>query len=56
MQIIEPKVFENINDKVFSINKIWDKLINNKELSGHKSNIDFMHVSTLDFYNNLNIK
>jgi len=56
LQIIEPKVFSNINDKVFSINKIWDKLINNKELSGHKSNIDFMHVSSLDVYNNLNIK
>ena len=33
-----------------------DKLINNNELFGHKSNIDFMHVSTLDIYNNLNIK
>ena len=56
LQIIEPKVFSNINDKVFSINKIWDKLINNKELSGHKSNIDFMHVSTLDIYKKLNVK
>ena len=56
LQIIEPEVFSNISDKVFSINKIWDKLINNNELSGQKSSIDFMHVSTLDIYNNLNIK
>ena len=27
LQIIEPAVFANINEKVFSINKIWDKLI-----------------------------
>ena len=56
LQIIEPEVFSNISDKVFSINKIWDKLINNNELSGQKSSIDFMHISTLDIYNNLNIK
>ena len=53
LQIINPEVFSNIHDKVFSINRIWDKLIENKELYALKSNIDFLHVSTLDIYKNL---
>jgi len=56
LQIIKPEVFSNINEKVFSINKIWDKLIKNNELFGMESNIDFLHISTLDVYKNLNIK
>ena len=56
LQIINPEVFLNIKEKVFSINKIWDKLIENNELFGMESNIDFLHVSTLDIYKNLNIK
>ena len=34
LQIISPEIFKNINTKIFSINKIWDKLIENKELNG----------------------
>ena len=56
LQIINPEVFLNIKEKVFSINKIWDKLIKNNELFGMESNIDFLHVSTLDIYKNLNVK
>ena len=56
LQIINPEIFLNIKEKVFSINKIWDKLIENNELFGMESNIDFLHVSTLDIYKNLNIK
>ena len=53
LQIIEPKVFSNINEKVFSINKIWDQLIASNELYGIESNTDFLHVSTLDIYKGL---
>ena len=53
LQIIEPEVFSNFNDKVFSMNKIWDKLITNNQLYGIESNIDFWHVSTLDTYRSL---
>ena len=54
MQIIKPEVFNGIEtEKVFSINRIWDKLIENNELHGIESNIDFLHVSTLDIYKNL---
>jgi MurNAc alpha-1-phosphate uridylyltransferase len=61
LQIIEPGVFSNINEKVFSINKIWDKLIASNELHAIESNIDFLHVSTLYIYKsllkkNLNVK
>ena len=53
LQIIKPDVFFNLNSKVFSINKIWDKLIIKKELYGLESKTDFLHVSTLDIYKNL---
>ena len=61
LQIIKPEVFYHINEKVFSINRIWDKLIANNELHAFESNIDFLHVSTLDIYKsllkkNLNVK
>ena len=56
LQIMDPKIFLNINNKIFSINLIWNKLIKNKQLFGLESNIDFLHVSTLDIYKKLNIK
>ena len=53
LQIIKPEVFNGLSDEVFSINKIWDMLIETNELHGIESNIDFLHVSTLDIYKNL---
>jgi len=53
LQIIKPKVFTGYDTKVFSINKIWDKLIKKNELYGIESKIDFLHVSTLNIYKNL---
>ena len=53
LQIIKPDVFNNLNYKVFSVNKIWDKLITNKELNGLESKNNFLHVSTLDIYKSL---
>ena len=53
LQIIKPEVFSETDTKIFSINKIWDKLIQSNELYGLASNIDFLHVSTLDIYKNL---
>ena len=52
-QIIKPDVFSNLTEKVFSINRIWDNLIKNNELSGLESKNDFLHVSTLDIYKDL---
>jgi len=56
LQIINPEVFLNIKDQVFSINKIWDKLIQENELYALESKMNFLHVSTLDVYKKLNIK
>ena len=56
LQIIDPKIFLNVDDEVFSINKIWNDLIKNKKLFAFESNINFFHASTLDIYNKLNIK
>jgi len=56
LQIIDPKIFLGVSEKVFSINSIWDNLIKKKQLLAMKSNIKFLHVSSLDIYNKLNIK
>ena len=53
LQIIKPEVFSGLDVEVFSINRIWNKLIENNELYGIESNIDFLHVSTLDVYKSL---
>jgi len=53
VQILTPNVFDNLNLKVFSINKIWDQLIQNKNLLAKESNIDFLHVSNLNVYKSL---
>ena len=56
LQIINPKVFSSSKAEVFSINRIWDYLMQNNELFGIESNINFFHVSTLDIYKNLSKK
>ena len=52
-QIVKPDIFDHSNLKVFSINKIWDKLIQDKVLTGKESNINFLHVSTKNIYKSL---
>ena len=53
LQIIKTEVFSDLDLEVFSINRIWNNLIKINELYGMESNIDFLHVSTLDIYKNL---
>ena len=45
--------FLDLNEKVFSINKIWDKLIAKDNLFGLESKNDFLHVSSLEIYKKL---
>ena len=52
-QIVKPDIFNHSNLKVFSINKIWDELIQDKVLFGKESNINFLHVSTKNIYESL---
>ena len=56
LQIINPEAFSNIDEKVFSINKVWNQLIKSNQLFGLESKIDFLHISTLNIYQKLNIK
>ena len=53
LQIIKPEVFSDLSMRIFSINRIWNNLIEINELYGMESNINFLHVSTLDIYKNL---
>ena len=53
LQIIRPEVFSGLDSKIFSINKIWDKLIVSSHLYGIESNNDFFHVSTFNIYKSL---
>ena len=56
LQIINPNVFSNEDIKFFSIKKVWDRLIEKKELYGMESNINFLHVSNLKIYKSLKKK
>jgi MurNAc alpha-1-phosphate uridylyltransferase len=53
LQIIKPEVFNDLEKGSFSINKVWNQLIKKNELYGLESNIDFLHISTLDIYKTL---
>ena len=53
LQIVRPEVFLESKEKIFSMNKVWDRLIKKNELFGLESNIEFLHVSTLAIYKNL---
>ena len=56
LQIISPEAFSNIDEKIFSMNKVWNQLIKSNQLFGSESKIDFLHISTLNIYKKLNIK
>ena len=53
VQIIKPEVFSDIKQKIFSIETIWKNLIKKKEITGLESNIDFLHVTSFNTYQNL---
>jgi len=53
LQIIKPEVFFDLNKKIFSINEVWDKLIDNNKLNGVESKIKFLHISNLKIYKKL---
>ena len=50
LQIINRSVFTNEKSVVFSLNKVWDKLIKDKNLLGLESNQKFYHLNTSDMY------
>ena len=58
LQILDESVFSSIKDKIFSMNKIWDHLIEKNSLIGNESKQKFYHLNTKEMHNklsNLNI-
>ena len=50
LQIINRSVLINEKTEVFSMNKVWNKLIKDKKLLGLESNQKFYHLNTFDMY------
>ena len=58
LQILDESVFSSINDKIFSMNKVWNYLIKKNSLIGNESKQKFYHLNTkaiFDKISNLNI-
>ncbi len=58
LQLIERYYLDSINKKVFSMNEVWTKLIEEKKLYGLESSQKFYHLNTEEMYKkilNLNI-
>ncbi len=53
-QILNKKVFENINSNIFSISQIWNDLIDNKALYGYESLNEFIHLTDIEIFKKLN--
>ena len=53
-QIINKKVFQNINNNIFSISEIWNDLIDKKELYGYESFNEFIHLTDIEIFKKLN--
>tara|TARA_B100000427_G_scaffold226162_1_gene189724 strand:- start:2139 stop:2825 length:687 start_codon:yes stop_codon:yes gene_type:complete len=52
-QILNKKIFENTNKKVFSISEIWNDLLDKNELYGYESMNEFVHLTDIDIYEKL---
>ena len=53
-QILNKKVFQKINNDIFPIYEIWNDLIDNKELYGHESFNEFIHLTDIEIFKKLN--
>ena len=52
-QIFNKNIFSKTTKKKFSINEIWNKQINESQLFGYESNIEFLHTTDLEIYNKI---
>ena len=50
LQLIERNYLSFIDKKVFSMNEVWNKLLNEKNLYGLESNQRFYHLNTEEMY------
>ena len=52
-QILNKSIFENYKIEMFSINKIWEKMISKNQLYGYKSEAKFTHLTDIEIYRKL---
>ena len=53
LQILDHSVFSSIKDKIFSMNKVWDSLIEENSLIGNESKQKFYHLNTKEIYDKI---
>ena len=53
LQILDQGVFISVKDKVFSMNKIWNYLIEKNSLIGKESKQKFYHLNTKEMYDKI---
>ena len=53
LQILDESVFSTIKDKIFSMNKIWNYLIEENSLIGNESKQKFYHLNTKAMYDKI---
>ena len=53
LQILNQNVFSSVKDKIFSMNKIWDYLIEKNSLIGNESKQTFYHLNSKKMYDKL---
>ena len=53
LQLIDRNCLNMINKKVFSMNEVWDKLIDENKLYGLESRQKFYHLNTENMYNKI---
>lgn len=52
-QIINKNLFQKIDDKIFSISKIWNNLLDKNELYGFENKNKFYHATNFEIYQKL---
>ena len=53
LQLLDRNYLGPINKKVFSMNEVWNNLINNNKLLGLESSQKFYHLNTEEMYNKI---
>ena len=53
LQILDNSVFSFVKEKIFSMNKIWDYLIEKNSLKGSESMQKFYHLNTKEMYHKI---
>ena len=53
-QILNRKIFQQINKNIFSMSEIWNDLLDKKELFGYESLNEFVHLTDIEIFKKLN--